>query len=92
MAAEQALSYAKAEADTISVLTEPHWFKGSIQDLTNVRKVLDFEYSSNPSARPCVLRKEFIFSKYQILEARLAGADTYADCQDVRARPTARPI
>lgn len=76
VAAEQALSYAKAGADTISVLTEPHWFKGSIQDLTNVRKVLDLEYSSNPSARPCVLRKEFIFSKYQILEARLAGADT----------------
>ncbi|QLQ82685.1 hypothetical protein HG537_0H04480 [Torulaspora globosa] len=76
VAAEQALKYARAGASAISVLTEPHWFKGSLQDLINVRRVLDLEYATNPSARPCVLRKEFIFSKYQILEAKLAGADT----------------
>lgn len=76
VATEQALKYAKAGASAISVLTEPHWFKGSLDDLRNIRKVLDLEYSSNESQRPCVLRKEFIFSKYQILEARLAGADT----------------
>ncbi|SCU79050.1 LAFA_0B00408g1_1 [Lachancea sp. 'fantastica'] len=76
IAAEQAVKYARAGAAAISVLTEPHWFKGSIQDLVNVRKVLDFEYKDNLAQRPCVLRKEFIFSKYQILEARLAGADT----------------
>ncbi|CCF58174.1 hypothetical protein KAFR_0E00200 [Kazachstania africana CBS 2517] len=76
IAAEQALKYAKAGASAISVLTEPHWFKGTLQDLINVRKILDLEYQSNPSERPCVLRKEFIFCKYQILEARLAGADT----------------
>lgn len=76
VAAEQGLKYAKAGASAISVLTEPHWFKGSLQDLTNVRRALDIEFSSNASERPCVLRKEFIFSKYQILEARLAGADT----------------
>ncbi|QLG74672.1 hypothetical protein HG535_0G05550 [Zygotorulaspora mrakii] len=76
VAAEQALKYARAGACAISVLTEPHWFKGSIQDLVNVRRALDLEYSSDSSKRPCVLRKEFIFNKYQILEARLAGADT----------------
>ncbi|SCU82339.1 LAME_0C00694g1_1 [Lachancea meyersii CBS 8951] len=76
IAAEQGVKYARAGAAAISVLTEPHWFKGSIQDLMNVRKALDNEYKDNSANRPCVLRKEFIFSKYQILEARLAGADT----------------
>lgn len=76
IAAEQALKYARAGASTISVLTEPHWFKGNLQDLVNVRKALDLEYALDTSMRPCVLRKEFIFNKYQILEGRLAGADT----------------
>lgn len=76
IASEQGLKYAQAGASAISILTEPHWFKGHLQDLINVRKVLDLEYKDRPEDRPCVLRKEFIFSKYQILEARLAGADT----------------
>lgn len=76
VASEQALIYASAGVCGISVLTEPKWFKGNIQDLVNVRKILDLEYRDNMSARPCVLRKDFIFSKYQILEARLAGADS----------------
>ncbi|KAF9739121.1 bifunctional tryptophan synthase trp1 [Paraphaeosphaeria minitans] len=67
----QARTYAKAGASTISVLTEPEWFKGSIDDLKAVRQSLD----GMPN-RPAVLRKEFIFDEYQILEARLAGADT----------------
>lgn len=67
----QAHKYALAGASVISVLTEPEWFKGSIEDLRAVRQVL----SSMPN-RPAVLRKEFIFEEYQILEARLAGADT----------------
>ncbi|KAF9877360.1 hypothetical protein CkaCkLH20_05060 [Colletotrichum karsti] len=67
----QARKYALAGASVISVLTEPEWFKGSIEDLRAVRRVLD----GMPN-RPAVLRKEFIFEEYQILEARLAGADT----------------
>ncbi|KAF2126903.1 hypothetical protein P153DRAFT_398988 [Dothidotthia symphoricarpi CBS 119687] len=67
----QARTYAKAGASTISVLTEPEWFKGSIDDLKAVRQSLE----GMPN-RPAVLRKEFIFEEYQILEARLAGADT----------------
>jgi anthranilate synthase/indole-3-glycerol phosphate synthase/phosphoribosylanthranilate isomerase len=67
----QAREYAAAGASVISVLTEPEWFKGSIEDLTLVRRSLE----SMPN-RPAVLRKEFIFEEYQILEARLAGADT----------------
>jgi anthranilate synthase/indole-3-glycerol phosphate synthase/phosphoribosylanthranilate isomerase len=67
----QARLYANAGASTISVLTEPEWFKGSIDDLKAVRQSLE----GMPN-RPAVLRKEFIFEEYQILEARLAGADT----------------
>ena len=67
----QARTYALAGASVISVLTEPEWFKGSIDDLRAVRQAL----AGMPN-RPAVLRKEFIFEEYQILEARLAGADT----------------
>jgi anthranilate synthase/indole-3-glycerol phosphate synthase/phosphoribosylanthranilate isomerase len=67
----QARAYALAGASVISVLTEPEWFKGSIDDLRAVRQALE----GMPN-RPAVLRKEFIFEEYQILEARLAGADT----------------
>jgi anthranilate synthase / indole-3-glycerol phosphate synthase / phosphoribosylanthranilate isomerase len=70
-APQQARKYAKAGASVISVLTEPDWFKGSLEDMRLVRQSLD----SMPD-RPAVLRKEFIFDEYQILEARLAGADT----------------
>jgi anthranilate synthase/indole-3-glycerol phosphate synthase/phosphoribosylanthranilate isomerase len=67
----QARNYALAGASVISVLTEPEWFKGSLDDLRAVRQSLE----GLPN-RPAVLRKEFIFDDYQILEARLAGADT----------------
>lgn len=69
--AEQALTYALGGASVISVLTEPHWFKGSLQDMLIVRQSI----SSIPD-RPAVLRKEFILDEYQIAEARLYGADT----------------
>ncbi|KAG9245768.1 indole-3-glycerol phosphate synthase-domain-containing protein [Calycina marina] len=67
----QARTYALSGASVISVLTEPEWFKGSIDDLRSVRQALE----GMPN-RPAVLRKEFVFEEYQILEARLAGADT----------------
>lgn len=67
----QARKYAVAGASVISVLTEPEWFKGSLDDLRAVRQSLE----GLPN-RPAVLRKEFVFDEYQILEARLAGADT----------------
>jgi anthranilate synthase/indole-3-glycerol phosphate synthase/phosphoribosylanthranilate isomerase len=67
----QARIYSLAGASVISVLTEPEWFKGSIDDLRAVRQSLE----GMPN-RPAILRKEFIFDEYQILEARLAGADT----------------
>ncbi|CAG8775103.1 1231_t:CDS:1 [Gigaspora margarita] len=70
-AAEQALKYAKAGASVISVLTESKWFKGSLNDMRQVRDVL----ATIPN-RPAILRKDFILDTYQIMEARLFGADT----------------
>jgi anthranilate synthase/indole-3-glycerol phosphate synthase/phosphoribosylanthranilate isomerase len=66
-----ALSYAMAGASVISVLTEPKWFKGSLEDMRAVRAVVD----TLPN-RPAVLRKDFILDTYQIDEARVYGADT----------------
>jgi len=70
-APEQACKYARIGASVISVLTEPDWFKGHIEDMRQTRQAL----AGMPN-RPAVLRKDFIFDEYQILEARLAGADT----------------
>lgn len=72
-AAQQGLSYALAGACTISVLTEPNWFKGSLDDLERVRGALE---SGGLSPDVCVLRKDFIIDEYQLLEARAYGADT----------------
>ena len=66
-----ALSYAIAGASVISVLTEPKWFKGSLEDMRAVRAAVD----SLPN-RPAILRKDFILDTYQIDEARVYGADT----------------
>ena len=70
-APSQARKYALAGASVISVLTEPDWFRGGLEDLRAVRQAL----AAMPN-RPAILRKEFVFDEYQILEARLAGADT----------------
>ena len=69
----QAITYALAGAATISVLTEPHWFKGSLHDLAAVRAALN---KAGLATTTCVLRKDFIIDEYQLLEARSAGADT----------------
>jgi anthranilate synthase/indole-3-glycerol phosphate synthase/phosphoribosylanthranilate isomerase len=56
-AGEQGLRYANAGASVISVLTEPTWFKGSMDDLLDVRrKVADMP----DSQRPLILRKDFV--------------------------------
>lgn len=70
-AASQALKYALAGAQTISVLTEPKWFLGSLQDMLHARTAI-----ANLPNRPAILRKDFILSRYQVLESRIWGADT----------------
>jgi len=61
----QASLYEKGGASAISVLTEQRKFKGSLADLEAVKQRV---------ALP-VLRKDFIATPYQVLEARASGAD-----------------
>ncbi|MEV7694377.1 indole-3-glycerol phosphate synthase TrpC [Microbacterium sp. NPDC089189] len=61
----QAARYEEGGASAISVLTEERRFKGSLADLEAVRARV---------AVP-VLRKDFVATEYQVLEARAAGAD-----------------
>ena len=78
-AAAQALQYVTAGAAVVSVLTEPKWFKGSLDDLLAVRSaVTGFAAAEGGGQRPrpLVLRKDFIIDAYQMLEARAYGADT----------------
>ena len=70
-AAEQGWRYASAGASGISVLTEPTWFRGKLEDLPAVRRAVE-PLGTN---RPAVLRKEFVVDDYQVLEARAYGAD-----------------
>ena len=72
-AAQQGLTYALAGACTVSVLTCPTGFKGSLDDMARVRRGLD-EAALEPPV--CVLRKDFVIDAYQLLEARAYGADT----------------
>ncbi|MCC6386592.1 MAG: indole-3-glycerol phosphate synthase TrpC [Dehalococcoidia bacterium] len=69
-AARQAMKYARAGAAAISVLTEPTWFKGTLDDLLQVRLA-----AGQLEERPAILRKDFIIDAYQVLEARAYGAD-----------------
>jgi indole-3-glycerol phosphate synthase/phosphoribosylanthranilate isomerase len=61
----KARAYELGGAAAISVLTEPHYFQGTLDHLRTVREVV---------ALP-VLRKDFIVDPYQVYEARAAGAD-----------------
>ncbi len=70
-AAQQALAYARGGAAAISVLTEPTWFKGTLDDLLAVRTAVD----EMGSARPAILRKDFLIDDYQVREARAFGSD-----------------
>lgn len=60
-----ARDYAANGASCISVLTEERYFQGKGEYLTAIRAAVD---------RP-LLRKDFVFDPYQIVEARALGAD-----------------
>lgn len=73
---EQALIYAKVGATVISTLTEPKWFKGSLEDLLRARRQTQIWAEGQGVARPLLLRKDFLVDEYQVLEALAHGADT----------------
>src|SRR3954453_23993606 len=60
-----ATTYEAHGAAAISVLTDVEYFQGSLKYLTDVKAAVGIP----------VLRKDFVLDRYQLLEARCAGAD-----------------
>jgi indole-3-glycerol phosphate synthase len=70
-----ARTYEAHGASCLSVLTDEHYFQGSLEYLRQVRQAVSIP----------VLRKDFILDSYQLVEARVAGADAVlliAECLD----------
>jgi indole-3-glycerol phosphate synthase len=70
-----AKTYAAHGATCISVLTDEPYFQGRLEYLERIRAAVELP----------VLRKDFILDTYQLVEARLAGADAVlliAECLD----------
>ena len=60
-----AKEYEEANADAISVLTEPYYFQGSTKYLEEISKAVKIP----------ILRKDFIIDEMQIYESKIIGAD-----------------
>ena len=72
---EIAKTYEQNGAACISVLTDEHFFQGKLSYLADVRQAVELP----------LIRKDFILDRYQIAEARIAGADCVlliAECLD----------
>lgn len=61
---EIAREYEKAGASAISVLTEPEWFLGKDEYLSEIASAVDI---------PCI-RKDFVVDEYMIYQAKVLGA------------------
>lgn len=62
---EIALSYEKAEATALSILTDQMYFGGSLKDIRTIRERINIP----------ILRKDFIIDEYQLYQAQFVGAD-----------------
>jgi indole-3-glycerol phosphate synthase len=83
--------YAQGGAAAISVLTDARFFQGQLEHLTTVKETVaggrekkerretrgahTTNLPISQSTIPPILRKDFIYDPYQIVEARVAGAD-----------------
>lgn len=83
--ADEIPTYEAAGASAISILTDAKFFGGSLRDIRTARPLVDIP----------ILRKDFIIDEYQLLQARIAGADavlliaaclTQEECADLTAR------
>lgn len=62
---ERAKAYEESGADAISIITEPHFFKGEIAFIKKVKQHVTLP----------VLQKDFVIDVYQIYEAKSIGSD-----------------
>jgi len=70
-----ARTYQSHGASCLSVLTDEQYFQGSLEILKQVRQAVEIP----------ILRKDFVLDSYQLLEARIRGADAVlliAECLD----------
>ena len=58
-------AYEQAGASACSILTDTDFFGGTLEDLSGARALVNLP----------LLRKEFVIDPYQLIEARVAGAD-----------------
>lgn len=62
---KRALAYEQAKADAISFITEKHYFKGSPDFISQIKKRINIP----------ILQKDFVIDPYQIYEAKIISAD-----------------
>lgn len=58
-------AYEAAGASALSILTDEKFFGGTLRDIRTVRPLINIP----------ILRKDFIIDEYQLLQARIVGAD-----------------
>ncbi|MCG6157609.1 indole-3-glycerol phosphate synthase TrpC [Rubinisphaera margarita] len=77
-----AKTYAAHGASCISVLTDENFFQGHLDYLKQIRQAVDLP----------LLRKDFILDRYQIAEARVAGADCVLLIAECLTEPELRDL
>lgn len=73
---EIAKEYETAQVEAISLLTEEDFFGGSLAYIKEIKNVVNLP----------ILRKDFIFQRYQVYESRFFGADAILLIADLLAK------